>query len=208
MHHIKMHHIIFITENVSKFNEIENYIVNKNVGSVSIQMIKPEYELQEIQSLDRHEIVLKKLCDAFNMSKQFLNIQQLKENNKEIWLMVEDTSLCINKMGGFPGPFVKYYLKSLPINVIADANWGSLAQSYVSLAIGKIDNTPELYGRVFDDCLCGNIVSPSGNNGFGYDMIFRPIGLDKTCGDMSINEKEVFNPRTKSFEKILQFLGY
>ena len=204
-------HIIFITENVSKFKEVDNYINNQEgiKGNVSIQMIKPEYELQEIQSLDRQEIVLKKLRDAIAMSKQLFNMQHIGDNEREIWVMVEDTSLCIDKMGGFPGPFIKYYVQSLPLNIISDANWGSSAQSYVSLALGKLDEhtDTELNARVFEDYVAGNIVSPSGTNGFGYDMIFRPVGINLTCADMSMNEKEKFNPRTKAFQKVLNFLG-
>jgi non-canonical purine NTP pyrophosphatase (RdgB/HAM1 family) len=199
-------HIIFITENVSKFKEIENYISKSGIN-VSIQMIKPEYEIQEIQSLDRQEIVLKKLRDAFAMSKQFINLQNIQANNKEILIMVEDTSLCIDKMGGFPGPFIKYYVQSLPLNVIADANWGSSAQSYVSLAISKLDEHNELNAWVFEDCVVGNIVSPVGTNGFGYDMIFRPVGTNHTCAEMTMDEKKLFNPRTKAFQKVIKFLG-
>ena len=206
-------HIIFITENVSKFKELENFMSKENIlpGVVSIQMIKPDFELQEIQSLDRNEIVLKKLRDAIAMSRQLFNMHQISNPGREIWVMVEDTSLCIDRMGGFPGPFVKYYIQSLPMNVIADANWASSAQSYVSLAICKLngdsDGNMELGGRVFEDCIEGNIVEPCGNNGFGYDMIFRPVGMNITCAEMTMNEKELFNPRTKAFKKVLDYLG-
>jgi non-canonical purine NTP pyrophosphatase (RdgB/HAM1 family) len=110
-------------------------------------------------------------------------------------------------MGGFPGPFIKYYVQSLPLNVIADANWGSSAQSYVSLAISKLDEHNELNAWVFEDCVVGNIVSPVGTNGFGYDMIFRPVGTNHTCAEMTMDEKKQFNPRTKAFQKVIKFLG-
>jgi len=202
-------HIIFITENVSKFKEIENYISKNGINGMSIQMIKPEYELQEIQSLDRKEIVLKKLRDAIAMSKLLFNVQDMQYNERENWIIVEDTSLCIEKMGGFPGPFIKYYVQSLPLNIIADANWGSSAQSYVSLAIGKLDEhtDTELNARVFEDYTEGHIVKPTGSNGFGYDMIFRPVGTNYTCAELSMDEKELFNPRTKAFQKVINFLG-
>lgn len=202
-----MKHIIFISENVSKFKELENYI-NKSGICVSMQMIKPEFELQEIQSLDRQEIVMKKLRDAVAMSKHFINMNQVNNRENEIWFMVEDTSLCIDRMGGFPGPFVKYYIQSLPMNVIADMNWSSHAYSYVSMAIGKVDENSELYARVFEDYIEGNIVSPIGENGFGFDKIFRPVGVNITTAQMTMDEKEQFNPRTKAFQKVLAFLGY
>ena len=116
-----MKHIIFITENVSKYKEIQNYISTSN-ANISIQMIKPDFELQEIQSLDRQEIVLKKLRDAFIASNSLINMQHILDSEKETWIMVEDTSLCIDKLGGFPGPFIKYYLQSLSLSAIANAN--------------------------------------------------------------------------------------
>jgi len=203
-----MKHIKFISENVSKYNEIVNYLKKINNSNISIQMIKPEYEIQEIQSLDRHEIVLKKLNDALIVSKNNLDVQ------KETWIMVEDTSFFIDKMGGFPGPFIKYYLQSLPLNVISYANWGSNATSYVTLGIGRytfndinIVNNELLSTRVFEGFIEGVIVEPRGKNGFGYDPIFKPNGTHKTNAEMSMDEKELFNPRIIAFQKVLDFIA-
>jgi len=201
-----MKHIIFITENVSKYKEIENYISTSN-ANVSIQMIKPDFELQEIQSLDRQEIVMKKLRDAFSASNSLINLQHMLDNEKETWIMVEDTSLCIDKLGGFPGPFIKYYLQSLPLTSIANANWGSNASAYVSLAIGRYGESNQLIVRAFEDCIDGLIVEPRGTNGFGYDAIFRPEESNNTNAEMTMDEKEKYNPRTLAFKKVIEFLS-
>jgi inosine triphosphate pyrophosphatase len=201
-----MKHIIFITENVSKYKEIENYI-SKIGANVSIQMIKPDFELQEIQSLDRQEIVMKKLRDAFSASNSLINLQHMLDGEKETWIMVEDTSLCIEKLGGFPGPFIKYYLQSLSLNSIANANWGSKASSYVSLAIGRYSECNQLIANAFEDCIEGLIIEPRGTNGFGYDAIFRPEESKITNAEMSMDEKEKYNPRTLAFKKVIDFLS-
>ena len=200
-----MKHIIFITENVSKYKEIQNYISTSN-ANISIQMIKPDFELQEIQSLDRQEIVLKKLRDAFIASNSLINMQHILDSEKETWIMVEDTSLCIDKLGGFPGPFIKYYLQSLSLSAIANANWASKANSYVSLAIGRYSENNELIAKAFEDSIEGLIVEPRGTNGFGYDAIFRPEESNNTNAEMTMDEKEKFNPRTKAFQKVIDFL--
>ena len=200
-----MKHIIFITENVSKYKEIQNYISTSN-ANISIQMIKPDFELQEIQSLDRQEIVLKKLRDAFIASNSLINMQHILDSEKETWIMVEDTSLCIDKLGGFPGPFIKYYLQSLSLSAIANANWASKANSYVSLAIGRYSENNELIARYFENSIEGLIVEPRGTNGFGYDAIFRPEESNNTNAEMTMDEKEKFNPRTKAFQKVIDFL--
>jgi len=201
-----MKHIIFITENVSKYKEIQNYISKSN-ANISIQMIKPDFELQEIQSLDRHEIVLKKLRDAFIASNSLINMQHILDSEKETWIMVEDTSLCIDKLGGFPGPFIKYYLQSLPLTSIANANWASKANSYVSLAIGRYSDNNELIAKAFEDSIKGLIIEPRGTNGFGYDAIFRPEESNNTNAEMTMDEKEKYNPRTLAFKKVIEFLS-
>src|ERR1019366_1961915 len=39
-----------------------------------------------------------------------------------------------------------------------------------------------------------------GNQGFGYDPIFKPVGSDKTYAEMTLDEKNHFSHRKKSFE--------
>lgn len=47
----------------------------------------------------------------------------------------------------------------------------------------------------------GKIADESrGENGFGWDKIFIPDGSDKTYGEMSLEEKNVFSMRKIAFE--------
>ena len=58
--------VIFITENVNKYKELQNYMqMQNNNSNVRLELIKPEAELHEIQSLNQEEIVLHKLHDTF-----------------------------------------------------------------------------------------------------------------------------------------------
>jgi inosine triphosphate pyrophosphatase len=213
-----MKHILFVSENVSKYNEIANYLKKIDNSNISIQMIKPELEIQEIQSLDKNEIIIRKLQDAYSSIKSLINHQLHNQNilysNEGTWIMVEDTALNIAKMGGFPGTFIKYYLQSLPVNSISHANWGSNATSYVTLGIGRYvfssgNDTKNnlLSARVFEGFVEGAIIEPRGENGFGFDPIFRPNGSLTTNAEMSMDEKEKYNPRTIAFQKVLDFLG-
>jgi len=205
--------IVFITENINKFKELQNYVqlqYNKqNCGcGVSLEMIKPEKEINEIQSLNQEEIVLHKLHDAAAACKNVFTIAPDSDENG--WILVEDTSLCITKMGGFPGPFVKFFLQSIPLATIGNENWGSETQSIVNLAIGQvvnIDGHMQIGNtKAFSGCVDGYIVNPRGTNGFGYDSIFRPANIDKTNAEMSMEEKARFNPRILAFQKVLNYL--
>jgi XTP/dITP diphosphohydrolase len=48
---------------------------------------------------------------------------------------------------------------------------------------------------------------PRGENGFGYDPVFVPIGHDITFGEMDPVEKHRMSHRAKAFEKFLAALG-
>jgi inosine triphosphate pyrophosphatase len=212
-----MKHIIFLTENANKYKELVFYLdnISELQGKISIEMVKPDYELHEIQSMNRSEIVRNKLETAIRHNANFLNLHadnqaDNQENKIEKWIMVEDTSLCIEKQGGFPGPFIKYYLQSLSLNTIANNNWGSKAYSYVNLAIGKVVNAicinNILITKEFEGSVVGQIVEPKGDNGFGFDPIFRPDRSNFTNAQMSMEEKALFNPRTKAFQSVIDYL--
>jgi non-canonical purine NTP pyrophosphatase (RdgB/HAM1 family) len=208
-----MKRIIFITENANKFKELHNYLQNyysaRESCNVSLEIIKPETEINEIQSLNKEEIVMYKLYEAFTRCQQLFTVNPEAED--EIWILVEDTSLCISKLGGFPGPFVKFFLQSIPLENIGNNNWGSEAQSFVNLAIGHITNNEN--GQVelsnaknFNGVINGYIVNSRGTNGFGFDPIFRPVNSDKTNAEMSMEEKANYNPRILAFQKVLDYL--
>lgn len=202
--------LIFISENTSKFKELENCLnnikkdksnVNRDVNNLVFLMIKPNGELHEIQSLNRNEIIIHKLKTAREMIKNIIN------PNSECWIMVEDTSLCIKKENGFPGPFIKYYLQVNSIWDIFQKNWASPADSIVTFGICKfISGSDDHESHVFEGIITGNIVTPAGENGFGFDPIFKPNGSEKTNAEMTMNEKAVYNPRIMAFNKVIDFI--
>src|SRR5690606_2562783 len=52
----------------------------------------------------------------------------------------------------------------------------------------------------------GDIVSPKGTNGFGWDAIFKPEGAEKTLAEMNLEEKNKFSMRRMAFEKLKSIL--
>ena len=44
---------------------------------------------------------------------------------------------------------------------------------------------------------------PKGNNGFGYDPIFKPLGQDKTFGEMDPKFKHSISHRAIAFNKLI-----
>lgn len=208
--------IIFITENVNKYKELQNYLQNymidcNNNLKIILEMIKPDVDINEIQSLNQEDIVFHKLKDAFSTCHHSLLNNHLSNADEEVWILVEDTSLCISKLGGFPGPFVKFFIQSMTLEDIGNNNWASDAQSIVNIAIGRVVNSEN--GQIglsitknFKGVINGYIVNKRGTNGFGFDPIFRPVNIDKTNAEMSIDEKSIYNPRIFAFHKVLEYL--
>lgn len=138
-------------------------------------------EIPELRSNDIGEIARGKAQYAYN---------QL-----ETPLIVDDTGFFINALGGFPGPFAAYVLKTIGNAGILKLMDGiSDRTARFSTGIAYADS----HGiEVFTGTLEGKIASgPRGNNGFGYDPIFE-IGKT-TLAEISINEKSRISHRARA----------
>ena len=59
----------------------------------------------------------------------------------------------------------------------------------------------------FEGVVNGTIaLSPSGNNGFGYDPIFIPDGYEKSFAELGSDVKNIISHRAKALEKFKEFL--
>jgi len=197
--------ILFVSENNDKYLELKSYLDKTDYkNNINLVKIKPHEDIEEIQSLDRNKIIFRKLLDSYQSIKEII---QHTYNNNEIYLMVEDTSLCIDKQCGLPGPFIKFYLKLQSLSKISYDNWGSPTQSIVTLGICKINKSGLIHSQhIFEGLINGVIVKEQGENGFGFDPIFKPNGSSCTNASMSINEKAIYNPRIKAFQQVLSFI--
>ncbi|WP_448105508.1 RdgB/HAM1 family non-canonical purine NTP pyrophosphatase [Pedobacter panaciterrae] len=60
---------------------------------------------------------------------------------------------------------------------------------------------------LFEGVVYGNITqTPIGDEGFGYDPIFMPIGYDRTFAQMSMTEKNEISHRAIAMKKLIAFL--
>lgn len=53
----------------------------------------------------------------------------------------------------------------------------------------------------------GGIVAPNGIDGFGWDEIFQPDGLNETFAEMGDEFKPEFSMRTKAFQMLKDYLN-
>jgi len=108
--------LYFITGNKSKFDEVKSIL--GNVEQLDI-------DLPEIQDIDAKNIIRAKLFEALQ--------------HREGEFIVEDTSLYLDCLKGLPGPLIKWFLKTIGNEGLANlaeklANYGAEAKTIIGYA--------------------------------------------------------------------------
>ena len=116
-------------------------------------------------------------------------------------VLVEDTGLFIEALGGFPGPYASYVLRTIGLEGVLKLLGGvEDRRAYFKTALAFCDGrgaepivfTGEAWGRV--------ALEARGTGGFGYDPIFVPDGGGgRTFAEMSRSEKNALSHRGKAF---------
>lgn len=180
-----MHQIYFVTGNEGKFREAK---------ALFPELERIDFDLPEEQTLDPQVVIAKKLEIA-------------RAKHPEGALIVEDTSLYIDGLNGFPGPLIKWMLQAVGTQGIADLttaikNRAATAKTVVGYDAG--DGSPLQF---FEGAIDGHIVSPSGIDGFGWDEIFKPNGVDETFAEMGDEFKKEFSMRSRALEQLKAHLA-
>ncbi|MEM4330714.1 MAG: RdgB/HAM1 family non-canonical purine NTP pyrophosphatase [Candidatus Pacearchaeota archaeon] len=174
--------LYFITGSEHKFQEIKEILQ---------QVEKINFDLKEIQEIDSKKIIEEKLKEALKI--------------KKAEFIVEDSSLYLDCLNGFPGPLIKWLLKTIGnegIFNLTEKLGNNNAEA--KTIIGYARNEKEIY--FFEGSLRGKIVYPRGKNGFGWDEIFQPEKSNKTFAEMTLEEKNNFSMRKIATEKLKNFL--
>jgi non-canonical purine NTP pyrophosphatase (RdgB/HAM1 family) len=174
--------LYFITGSQGKFREAKSIIP---------ELEQLDIDLIEIQSIDAKEVIEAKLREA----------RVHKDGN----IIVEDTSLYLNNLNGLPGPLIKWFMKTIGNEGLAEIaqKVGSDNTAIAKTIIGYLDGTKISF---FEGNISGKIVSPRGENGFGWDAIFEPEGSKKTFAEMSDEEKNSISMRKIAFKRLEDFI--
>lgn len=174
--------IYFITGNDNKFREAKALLPT---------LERIEIDLPEEQSLDPQLVISKKL--------------EIAKKHHAGPLIVEDTSLYLDGLNGFPGPLIKWMLQAVGNQGIYDLCQSIHTRSAVAKTVIGYDNGTEGV-QFFEGVIHGQIVAPNGIDGFGWDEIFQPYGLQETFAEMGDEFKSEFSMRTQAFQKLKDYL--
>lgn len=171
----------FVTSNPHKAIEVA-HLFGSSVRRVDL-------DLPEIQASSLDAIVCAKLDAAKELSPHPV--------------AVEDVSLELVALGGFPGPYVRWLIGSAGGEGLAEMARGlrtreAVARCLVGLWDGQSTHLTE--GTVSGEVL----VEPRGSRGFGWDAWFLPERSERTFGEMSTEEKAEVSHRGKAWKEMRQ----
>jgi len=116
-------------------------------------------------------------------------------------VLVEDTGLFIEALGGFPGPYASYVYRTIGLPGVLKLLEGvedrrACFRTALAFCDGRgaepVVFTGEVWGRIATEA--------RGTGGFGYDPIFVPDGGDgRTFAEMSRSEKNALSHRARAF---------
>lgn len=178
------------------------------------------HKLEEIQSLLGSSLKLLSLSDigCYNEIPETGNTLEANARQKAQYVyehynincFADDTGLEIDALDGEPGVYSARY-----------AGNEKDAEANMTKVLVKLDGVEDRSARFrtvisliidgkeqqFEGYVNGQILaSRSGNEGFGYDPIFKPDGYDVSFAEMSLEEKNKISHRGRAIEKLIKYL--
>ncbi|OGD86370.1 hypothetical protein A2870_00635 [Candidatus Curtissbacteria bacterium RIFCSPHIGHO2_01_FULL_41_11] len=179
---MKISDLVVVTSNAGKIDEI-NAILGTNHKISNI-------DIPEIQSLNLDEVITEKAKAAYEKIKKPV--------------LVTDVSLEIEGLNGLPGPFVKFFLKTLGEEKTVQLVKGS-RKTKVTDAVAIYDGRTL---KVFKGTVWGKVIPHArGNSGFGFDFVFIPKGYNKTYSQMPSSLKNKISHRALALKKLKKYLN-
>jgi non-canonical purine NTP pyrophosphatase (RdgB/HAM1 family) len=169
--------LTLVTSNPNKKAEVEEILNDVHFDSAAL-------ELPEIQSMNLREVVEAKVKAAYATLKRPV--------------VIEDVSLELEALNGFPGPFVKWWKQvvgyELAVRIAKeDSKYGAIAKCGAAYHDGERFTYAEGVCR-------GRLVAKAGESGFGFDPYFVPEGHEKTFAQMSREAKNGISHRARAWK--------
>lgn len=122
----------------------------------------------------------------------------------------DDTGLEVDALNGAPGVYsARYAGEQKNANDNMNKLLDELGDNHNRSARFKTVIALNLNGEqhLFTGIVDGNITThKAGNQGFGYDPVFIPAGLNQTFAEISLNEKAMLSHRGRAVTQLLNFL--
>ena len=173
----------FATTNAGKLREAREYL-----APVVGEVVQFDYDYVEIQADDLAAIAAHGAREAQEAAGEPV--------------IVDDSGLFVDALGGFPGPYSSYVYDTLGIGRVAELVLGTDERRARFRAVVAYCDGDRV--ETFEGAVPGTIVEPRGEGGFGYDPIFEHDGT--TFAEMSTERKNAVSHRGRALAKLADWL--
>lgn len=128
--------------------------------------------------------------------------------------VADDSGICVDALNGMPGVFSARWSgrhgddaanTALLLGQLADVPDERRGGAFVCAAAVV---TPDGAERVLERSWRGQVVrEPRGTNGFGYDPVFLPDGLERTAAELTAAEKDARSHRGQAFAALVPLVA-
>lgn len=172
--------MIFASNNKGKIKEIKSIFDEEEI--ISLKEANVDIEVEE-DANSFYGNALKKAKEIYELTK--------------IPVIADDSGICIDSLEGWPGVLTHRF-----------AGEDASDEERNNIMVSKLSNNPNKQAQVIcnlvyydgtnivvgEGILKGNIVSPRGTNGFGFDPIFE-LETGKTLAELTSEEKNITSAR-------------
>lgn len=166
--------ISYVTGNENKLREVQKVFPKH----IRLEMVK--INLDELQTLDRHELVQHKLQEAYRRLRRPI--------------IVEDVSAELANLNGLPGTFVKFFEQKLGQDALYQLS-SEGEKVRIICTMGYYDGNKKI---IVEGVVDGRIAAPRGSGGFGFDPVIVPDGYDKTFAELGDAKKNTISHRYRA----------
>lgn len=186
--------IVFATHNANKLKEIQAQL-NDVFEIISLQDLNFHEDIEETATTFHDNALIKAqtIFDKFNLP-----------------CFADDSGLEVDALNGAPGIHSARYAgepkddkKNITKLLTELANVTNRKANFKTVIAFVNENGTHYFEGQID----GNILhEPIGDNGFGYDPIFKPNGFEISFAQMTLELKKSISHRAQAFNKFVDFL--
>ncbi|KAM7046796.1 inosine triphosphate pyrophosphatase isoform 1-T1 [Acridotheres tristis] len=205
--------VVFVTGNAKKLEEVR--AAGRGTQRVCLYpslRFHPLLSAQVTQILgdsSPYTLVAKKIdLPEYQGEPDEISVQKCREAARQVQgpVIVEDTCLCFNALGGLPGPYIKWFLEKLKPEGLHKLLAGFEDKSaYALCTFAFSSGNPEEPVRLFKGQTHGMIVEPRGPRDFGWDPCFQPDGYNQTYAEMPKAVKNSISHRYRALSELSAF---
>ncbi|KAH9819681.1 inosine triphosphate pyrophosphatase-like protein [Melampsora americana] len=185
--------LVFVTGNKNKLKEVEKILNDESLNQTKIEITSMDLDVPEVQGSTQ------------DVAREKVKAASLILNGPCI---TEDTALCFKAMGGLPGPYIKWFLKSLGLEGLVKMISGFESKEAIAICTFAYCEGRGKEVILFEGITEGQIVSPRGPIDFGWDPIFEVNGTGLTYAEMGLDQKNTLSHRSKALQKLSEYFTH